>query len=252
MSGQKAFKEWTNDTFQAACEAFHIKLPTIVVATIGTESVQQPVQSNMKSVSADASEGPHYKEYFSKSLGKEVLPLKVTLNEVIAGSRDAGLCTIQIRLSWQDVSLNNPVLFEPGDHLGVLSENVDEMVSKIIQKLNPVPSLEQTHRLMIPKEILTITCPRKEWVLYENLPPATVVEWFKKFFDITTPPTQSLLGDLATYAIDPKEKEDLNMVSQDVGRHEQWKHYKWPTILSFLEVFSSLSIPAEVSSINPH
>lgn len=27
---------------------------------------------------------------FSKSLGKEVLPLKVTLNEVIAGSRAAG------------------------------------------------------------------------------------------------------------------------------------------------------------------
>ncbi|XP_065583604.1 uncharacterized protein LOC136042562 isoform X1 [Artemia franciscana] len=48
---------------QAACEAFHIKLPTKAVVTIGTESVQEPVQSNMKLVSADASEGPHFTEY---------------------------------------------------------------------------------------------------------------------------------------------------------------------------------------------
>jgi sulfite reductase alpha subunit-like flavoprotein len=61
---------------------------------------------------------------------------------------------------------------------------------------------------------LFISGPRKEWVFYENLPPATVVEWFKKFLDITTPPTQSLLGDLATYATDPKQKEDLNVLSQ--------------------------------------
>lgn len=54
------------------------------------------------------------------------------------------------------MSLNNPVSFEPGDHLGILSENVDEMVSNVIQKLNPVPSLEQAHRLMIQKEMLTI------------------------------------------------------------------------------------------------
>ncbi|XP_065577654.1 nitric oxide synthase, inducible-like [Artemia franciscana] len=63
MSGQeKTFKKWANDTFQAACEAFHIKLPTKAVVTIGTESVQEPVQSNMKLVSADASEGPHFTE----------------------------------------------------------------------------------------------------------------------------------------------------------------------------------------------
>ncbi|XP_065573243.1 nitric oxide synthase 1-like [Artemia franciscana] len=154
-------------------------------------------------------------------------------------------CTVQIRLSWQDLCLNNPVSFEPGDHLGILSENADEMVSKVIQKLNPIPSLEQTHRLMIQKELLTIAGPRKEWVCYENLPPATVFDWFKKFLDITTPPTQSLLYDLATYATDPKEKEGLDMLSQDVGRYEQWKHSKWPTVLSFLEEFSSLSIPAE-------
>ncbi|XP_065570619.1 nitric oxide synthase-like protein [Artemia franciscana] len=246
MSGQeKTFKKWANDTFQAACEAFHIKLPTKAVVTIGTESVQEPVQSNMKLVSADASEGPHFTEYFSKSLGREVLPLKVTYNEVIAGSREAGPCTVQIRLSWQDLCLNNPVSFEPGDHLGILSENADEMVSKVIQKLNPIPSLEQTHRLMIQKEMLTIAGPRKEWVCYENLPPATVFDWFKKFLDITTPPTQSLLYDLATYATDPKEKEGLDMLSQDVGRYEQWKHSKWPTVLSFLEEFSLLSIPAE-------
>ncbi|XP_065583908.1 nitric oxide synthase 1-like [Artemia franciscana] len=119
------------------------------------------------------------------------------------------------------------------------------MVSKVIQKLNPIPSLEQTHHLMIQKEMLTIAGPRKEWVCYENLPPATVFDWFKKFLDITTPPTQSLLYDLATYATDPKEKEGLDMLSQDVGRYEQWKHSKWPTVLSFLEEFSSLSIPAE-------
>ena len=40
--------------------------------------------------------------------------------------------------------------------------------------------------------MLTIAGPRKEWVSYENLPLATVFEWFDKFLD--------------------------------VGRYEQWKH----------------------------
>ena len=139
-------------------------------------------------------------------------------NELIAGSRDAGPCPSQIRLSCKVVCLNNPVSFEPGDHPGVLSENVDEMVSKVIHKLNPVPCPEQTHRLMIQKEMLTIAGPRKEWVSYENLPLATVFERFNKFLD--------------------------------VGRFEQWKHSQWPTILSFLEEFSSLSIPAEALIYN--
>ena len=64
---------------------------------------------------------------FSKSLGREVLPLKVTYNEVIAGSRDAGPVPIQTILSCKDVCLDNPVSFEPGDHPGVLSENVDDI-----------------------------------------------------------------------------------------------------------------------------
>ena len=50
-------------------------------------------------------------------------------------------CTIQNRLSWQDVCLNDPVSFGPGNHFGVFSENADKMVLKVLQKLNPVPSL---------------------------------------------------------------------------------------------------------------
>ncbi|KAK2710156.1 hypothetical protein QYM36_013728, partial [Artemia franciscana] len=228
----------------ATCEAFHIKLPTKVVVTIGTESVQEPVQSNMELIFADAPGRPHFTEYFSNAIGEEVLPLTVTYNEVIAGSRDAGPCTIQIKLSWQDVAMNKAVSFEPGDQLGILPQNGDDMVLKLIQRLDPVPSLEQTYRLMTPNEISTIAGPNKEFVRY--LPPATVFDWFKKFLDITTPPTMMLLSELATYATNQTEKERLNRLSEDPGKYLHWRRSRWPTILSLLEEFSSLSIPAVV------
>ncbi|KAK2715099.1 hypothetical protein QYM36_009926, partial [Artemia franciscana] len=225
--------------------------------TSGTDFVHEPIQTNLVLVTADSSEGPDFIDYFSKHIGKEVVPLKVTHNEVIAGRRDDGPCTIQIGLTWEEwldskldwfgklvfetTGCNNPVSYEPGDDLGVLPENTEEMVLKVIQKLRPVPSLEQAYRLMI----VTIDGSRKECLLYEKLPAATIVEWFKKFLDITTPPTQSLLGDLVVYAIDSQQKEDLKILSQDIERYEQWKHSKRPTVLNFLEEFSSLSIPAE-------
>ena len=65
-------------------------------------------------------------------------------------------CTIQIRLSWQDVAMNKAVSFEPGDQLGILPQNGDDMVLKLIQRLDPVPSLEQTYRLKTLNEISTI------------------------------------------------------------------------------------------------
>jgi len=70
----------------------------------------------------------------------------VTYNEVIAGSRDDGPCPSQIRLSCKVVCLNNPVSFEPGDHPGVLSENIDVMVSfhLHLQRFHPLKSFYLT------------------------------------------------------------------------------------------------------------
>jgi len=67
----------------------------------------------------------------------------------------------------------------------------------------------------VPYELLTLTFilgPNKEFVRY--LPPATVFDWFKKFLDITTPPTMMLLSELATYATNQTEKERLNRLSE--------------------------------------
>ncbi|XP_065560422.1 nitric oxide synthase 1-like [Artemia franciscana] len=201
----------------------------------------------MELVSADASGRPHFTAYLSKYLQENVLPLKVTFKGVHPGSRDAGPCTIVIRLSWQHLGLNSPVSFEPGDLLGVLPENSNDMVSKLLKRLHLDSNFTSfvVQRLMIQKKTLTMEGPREEWVPYENLPPATIYEWFKKFLDITTPPTQLLLSEVSTYATNQTEKENLNLLSQDVGVYEQWKHSNRPTILSFLEAFPSLSIPPE-------
>ncbi|XP_065560101.1 nitric oxide synthase, inducible-like isoform X2 [Artemia franciscana] len=128
-----------------------------------------------------------------------------------------------------------------------MPENSHDMVSKLLKRLHLDSNFTSfvVQRLMIQKKTLTMEGPREEWVPYENLPPATIYEWFKKFLDITTPPTQLLLSEVSTYATNQTEKENLNLLSQDVGVYEQWKHSNRPTILSFLEAFPSLSIPPE-------
>ena len=144
-------------------------------------------------------------EFFSREAileAKEIIYRKSELGErVIKHVKDED--------NFMDIAKTEFVIFEPQE---VPACN-EEIAACVVSTVN-----EQTHPLMIQKEMLTIAGPRKELVSCEHLPLATVFEWFNKFLD--------------------------------VGRYEQWKHSQWPTTLSFLEEFSSLSIPAEALIYN--
>ena len=90
-----------------------------------------------------------------------------------------------------DKGSNKALNFEPGDHLTVFPSNDPAMVNKIIQQLENAPS---------PDSPITIKkCTSNgAWEAVSRLPAkCTLRQGLTSFIDITTPPTQDLLGMFA-------------------------------------------------------
>ncbi|KAB0395991.1 hypothetical protein E2I00_013399 [Balaenoptera physalus] len=68
---------------------------------------------------------------------------------------------------------------------------------------------------------------------------ATVLLALTFFLDITSPPSPQLLRLLSTLAEEPSEQQQLETLSQDPRRYEEWKWFRCPTLLEVLEQFPS-------------
>ncbi|OWK06584.1 NOS3 [Cervus elaphus hippelaphus] len=82
------------------------------------------------------------------------------------------------------------------------------------------------------------------WVRDPRLPPCTLRQALTFFLDITSPPSPRLLRLLSTLAEEPSEQQELETLSQDPRRYEEWKWFRCPTLLEVLEQFPSVALPA--------
>ncbi|XP_010855667.1 PREDICTED: nitric oxide synthase, endothelial [Bison bison bison] len=86
--------------------------------------------------------------------------------------------------------------------------------------------------------------PPPSWVRDPRLPPCTLRQALTFFLDITSPPSPRLLRLLSTLAEEPSEQQELETLSQDPRRYEEWKWFRCPTLLEVLEQFPSVALPA--------
>jgi len=132
-----------------------------------------------------------------------------------------------------EIDIGNEISYEPGDHLGVFPENSMSIVEEAAKRLQV--DLSATFSLFAanakdPKPFIG---------------PCTVQQALLQWCDLTNPPRKSVLKVFSEYAKDPKEKEELLLLSSETNPQPYGKFIKddFRSVLEVLSYFPSIAIP---------
>nr|XP_020728868.1 nitric oxide synthase, endothelial [Odocoileus virginianus texanus] len=152
----------------------------------------------------------------------------------------ADRATILVRL---DTAGQEGLQYQPGDHIGICPPNRPGLVEALLSRVeDPPPPTESVAVEQLEKG--SPGGPPPSWVRDPRLPPCTLRQALTFFLDITSPPSPRLLRLLSTLAEEPSEQQELETLSQDPRRYEEWKWFRCPTLLEVLEQFPSVALPA--------
>ena len=120
--------------------------------------------------------------------------------------------TIQVDFDYQ----SEDVSYEPGDHLTIFPRNEKRKVEFLRSRLNNNPPDNRLVSLLVFNAGL--------WETVEDLPAEVAFDdLLSHFVDINTIPSQFLLGLLAKYSDDKKEKETLTLLANDEDIYATWR-----------------------------
>ena len=120
--------------------------------------------------------------------------------------------TIQVDFDYQSPDVS----YDAGDHLTIFPRNEKRKVELLKSRLNNNPPDRRLVTLVVYNDGL--------WRKVEDLPTEICFDDFLTYFvDINTIPSQALLGLLAKYAEDNKEKESLTLLANDDDSYAEWR-----------------------------
>ncbi|XP_067140419.1 nitric oxide synthase, salivary gland-like [Centruroides vittatus] len=239
LCGQEyCFRNWAKEVFQEACEVFCIgedvdmKNATQSLKSSNTWSPEKIRLQSIKLSKIDIlkaiSKGTNRK--LSTCSIKDVTFLTPDLDE---------RQTILVKINNDQSELS----FYPGDHIGIYPVNRKKLVEGILDKMKttcPDPqTVYQVENLEVVQSLLGV---KEKWVKNEKFVPCSIYMALSRLLDITTPPSQHLLGLFATLATSEEDKTKLESLSKNTEQYEDWKAYYYPNILDVLELFPSIVI----------
>lgn len=152
----------------------------------------------------------------------------------------------------------------PGDHLAVYPQNDDRLVQAIIQRLGG-GDLQPDERFNIKirsQDSNGTSAPDNgirnmfrsgskdsgvPWQQHPRLPgELSLRDGLKRYFDITTPPSQQFLTIAADFAADEIDAGMLRKLGTNSAEYERWKAQRHPNLSEVLTQFSSVKLPAEM------
>ena len=142
--------------------------------------------------------------------------------------------TIQVDLDYQSPDVS----YDVGDHLTIFPRNEKNKVTLLKSRLTDNPPDDCLVTLEVSTDGL--------WRRVEDLPTEISFDDFLTYFvDINTVPSQALLGLLAKYAEDNREKEALTLLANDDDSYGEWREEKkdiCETMMEFVSVSVSSSL----------
>nr|XP_027799222.1 nitric oxide synthase, endothelial isoform X2 [Marmota flaviventris] len=234
---EEAFRGWAQAAFQASCETFCVGED----AKAAAQDIFSPKRSWKRQryrLSAQA-EGLQLLPGLIHVHRRKMFQATVLSVENLQSSRSTR-ATILVRL---DTGGQEGLQYQPGDHIGVCPPNRPGLVEALLSRVeDPPPPSEPVAVEQLEKG--SPGGPPPSWVRDPRLPPCTLRQALTYFLDITSPPSPRLLRLLSTLAEESSEQQELEALSQDPRRYEEWKWFRCPTLLEVLEQFPSVALPA--------
>ncbi|XP_073743613.1 nitric oxide synthase 3 isoform X3 [Callorhinus ursinus] len=234
---EEAFRGWAQAAFQASCETFCVGQD----AKAAARDIFSPKRSWKRQryrLSAQA-EGLQLLPGLIHVHRRKMFQATVLSVENLQSSKSTR-ATILVRL---DTGGQEALQYQPGDHIGICPPNRPGLVEALLSRVeDPPPPGEPVAVEQLEKG--SPGGPPPSWVRDPRLPPCTLRQALTFFLDITSPPSPQLLRLLSTLAEESSEQQELESLSQDPRRYEDWKWFRCPTLLEVLEQFPSVALPA--------
>ncbi|KAJ2952585.1 hypothetical protein O0L34_g6909 [Tuta absoluta] len=239
MYGQEqAFRSWSSNVFDAACEMFCIEENDTVKDAQNALS-EVPLTEDTVRFGRVSNPIP-LKCALETSFRKHVVTCKVK------ESKPLGDVTADRATAFVDMEPDTELKYEPGDHVGVMPCNRKEIVEAVLERCKDVDSFDKTVQLQVMKETLTPMGSQKTWEKHERLAPVTIRQIFTRFLDITTPPSTKLLKYLAKICSDENEATVIRELISDSNKFDDWRHFYYPNLAEVLQQFPSCNPQASL------
>ncbi|KAJ1063237.1 hypothetical protein K5549_013102 [Capra hircus] len=234
---EEAFRGWAKAAFQASCETFCVGEE----AKAAAQDIFSPKRSwkRQRYRLSTQAEGLQLLPGLIHVHRRKMFQATVLSVENLQSSKSTR-ATILVRL---DTAGQEGLQYQPGDHIGICPPNRPGLVEALLSRVeDPPPPTESVAVEQLEKG--SPGGPPPSWVRDPRLPPCTLRQALTFFLDITSPPSPRLLRLLSTLAEEPSEQQELETLSQDPRRYEEWKWFRCPTLLEVLEQFPSVALPA--------
>ena len=224
---EESFRNWSIEVYKSCLKSFSIDF----------ESAMNSISSNRSLTTRltplEFQDQPELCESLSKLHSRKILPCKLLTkrNLVDPSSNRIKLC---IKLSPQ--SNKNEMQYKPGDHIGILAQNRQELVDKVLSRLLNSPDPDQLVQVEFQKEKKI----REEWIVDDRFSCFTLRKAFTHFVDITTPLSQSMLMLMSAQALDETDRAKLEELARDHLAYEEWRLNGAPNLAEVLDEFPSL------------
>uniref|UniRef100_A0A646QEM1 Nitric oxide synthase n=1 Tax=Hemiscolopendra marginata TaxID=943146 RepID=A0A646QEM1_9MYRI len=235
LKGQDAsYRKWAPAIFKKACEEF--KLTKLgLEENGGNEEKWRPERFRLRKIKSVSS---NIQQNFNKLHGRSFVPFHLKQRSQLQSTK-SNRQTALIEL----VPVNShDADYEPGDHVGVMPVNCLESVAALLNKLSPDANLLPTDVIQVETSLENYS---GKWAPASRLPPCSLFTALANFLDITSPPTQEFLAHLALYAGEG-DKNGLNKLIQEDDYYDEWRSFKFPTLLEVLEEFPSIKPDASL------
>ncbi|XP_055327334.1 nitric oxide synthase-like protein [Paramacrobiotus metropolitanus] len=238
LCGQdQSFKKWAPEVFRMACDVFclgdDVNMADAKAAFFQGDSSWTRGRYRIRTVTGGVAED--MQTALAATHNKTILTCTLSERKNLQ-SAQSNRQTVLIHLdSAEDLS------YVPGDHVALFAQNDPALVSALLERLSikVSPSPVQMEVLV---EKPAVGGSNKTWCPMERLPSVPLNVIFSSLLDITTPPSQMLLENLASLAADPDEQERLIVLSKNTEAYETWKRFNWPTLIEVLEEFPSIEM----------
>ncbi|WAR01184.1 NOS1-like protein [Mya arenaria] len=242
---EESFRTWATEVFKAACETFCTGDDRALQDAAGTLSKTDHnwTPDTFRVTPATGNKEPEPITALSTIHNKNVVPCRF-MERTQLQAKESDRQTMLIKL---DATLGSgEMLYHPGDHVAIFSENAPPLVDAILMRLHNAPPPEQLIKIEVMNERSTPLGNTKSWDPYPRLPVCTLHTAFLRYLDITTPPSQALLKLFATQASKDCDKESLENLTNDSHIYEEWKYETYPNVVQVLDQFPSLRVPASL------
>ncbi|XP_041348761.1 nitric oxide synthase, inducible-like [Gigantopelta aegis] len=237
---EESFRNWAQDVFKTACDAFGLTETIDMAAAVGA-LVKADVIWSASTFRTTALEEKEMDVWtgLSKLHSKSIVPCKL-VERIQLQSAESSRQTILVKLDNEGAV---ELLYQPGDHVGIYPTNSPDLVDAILARLDDAPPPTQVIQVELLQETIMPSGSIKTWKKTGKMPRCSLRTALRHYLDITTPPSQSFLKLLATQASRDDDREVLEQLSTVSQLYEDWKHEKTPNLLDVLDEFPSVKVP---------